>query len=99
MAVDNVSAAVAMASKNNYAALLINPTLLPANGVQEISSLRAVPGHEQLVVLAITDDDSFSYGDLKMNGVINIPLDQERLYTTLEKCLTASSGSTKENLL
>ncbi len=88
--------AIEMASKAKYLAMIINQKLMALNNAQVVEIIRGIPGHKQLAVLAITDDDTDHYLKFGMNDIFSImPVDQERLFTALEKCLTSSRNQLK----
>ena len=84
---ESCDAAYAMASTSKYLVMIINLKLMKP----KVAKPAAIPGHERLAVLVITDDDTDRYGQSGMNDIVSlIPFDQERLYAALEKCLATS---------
>ena len=79
--------AVERVAKAGYVALLINLNLLSLKDTQIVRAIRAIPGNEHLVVLAITDEDNCRYQEWGMNDIISLPFTQERLFEVLEKNL------------
>ncbi len=80
--------AMAMASTATYLAMIIDEKLMALNDPQIVGLIRGLSGCEQLAVLTITDDETDVYHQGGITDIVSImPLDQEKFFTALNRCL------------
>lgn len=90
LAADGVEA-VEMARRQAYALILMDIQMPRLNGLEATQTIRALPGHEHIPILAMTanafEEDRQRCLDAGMNDHLSKPVDPSRLYETLLRWL------------
>jgi two-component system sensor histidine kinase/response regulator len=88
--------AVALARQPPYALILLDVQMPRLNGVDATRAIRALPGHAETPILALTanafEDDRRACKAAGMNDIIAKPVAPDLLYATLLKWLPASTA-------
>ena len=83
--------ALAMATQNDYALILMDLQIPKINGIEATKAIRLIPGRQSTPILAMTanafDEDRQICLDAGMNDHISKPVDPDLLFDTLEKWL------------
>jgi len=91
----NGAEAVAQAATGDYALILMDIQMPVMNGIEATREIRAIPGCEQVPILAMTanafSEDRQRCLDAGMNDHIGKPVDPERLFETLVKWLVKTN--------
>ncbi len=89
---NNGAEAVALAAAADYALILMDIQMPVMNGIEATREIRAMPGYEQVPILAMTanafSEDRQRCLDAGMNDHIGKPVAPQRLFETLLKWLT-----------
>jgi PAS domain S-box-containing protein len=86
--------AVALASRNDYALILMDMQMPNMNGIDATRAIRALPAYAHTPILAMTAnafiEDRQQCLDAGMNEHLSKPVDPDRLFATVYKWLQAS---------
>ncbi|CAK0757716.1 histidine kinase [Gammaproteobacteria bacterium] len=90
-------AGVGMVKQMVYNLILVNPRMSNLNGLETAQAIRAIPGRQQVVILAMTDEDFDEDRQVYLNAGINDflekPLTVEKLTSMLEYWLSKPISS------
>ncbi|CAK0779429.1 histidine kinase [Gammaproteobacteria bacterium] len=89
------TAAVGMARQMRYDMILVNLWLPNLNGTETARAIRAIPGRQEVVILAMSDEtpeeDRPGYLDAGINDFLETPITIEKVTATLEYWLANPS--------
>jgi CheY-like chemotaxis protein len=84
--------AVAMARKNNYAAIFMDMQMPKLNGIEATLQIRQLPGYRDTPIIAMTAnafaEDKARCFDAGMNDFLIKPFNPEELFATLLRALS-----------
>ena len=90
------SEAVAMARKNNYAAILMDMQMPKLNGLEATREIHHLPGYRDTPIIAMTAnafvEDKAKCLEAGMNDFLIKPFDPDQLFATLLRSLRRSEG-------